>query len=84
MLGKEEKIADGFKHNPEDFVPGSYGCHEAMHMASRLGQFVDRELCEHPAIMNNPKWLALARKGADSLYELYQEIGCVHMEEMDD
>ena len=73
-MGEEDEI------DLEKFVPGSYGCHEAMHMASVFGGLVEQELAEHAAIRQNPEWLALAEKSCMALYELYQKIGEVHME----
>ena len=69
---KSDAEADGFK-------PGTLGCHEALHMASYFAGAVDEELCEHPAIKRNPKWLALATKAADALGDLYNAIGRDHL-----
>lgn len=62
-----------------DTSPGSFGCHEALHMASFLCNAVDEELSEHEAIKANPEWLALSRKAVDALGELYQKIGAAHL-----
>lgn len=61
------------------YAPGSFGCHEALHMASVLMMTVDRELCEHPAVQQNKEWAALADKARQALYELYQKIGARHL-----
>lgn len=68
-----------------NFLPGSMGCHEALHMASFLASAVDEELREHPAIQANPKWKALAETATDALIELYSAIGSEHLatEEID-
>ncbi len=60
------------------FSPGSYGCHEALHMASYLATQVSNELCDHPSVLLNPKWHKLADKAADALAELYSAIGSGH------
>jgi hypothetical protein len=62
-----------------DFSPGSLGCHEALHMASFLAGAVEDELCEHPAILLNLEWKALARDASDKLVELYNAIGRSHL-----
>ncbi|ASY64643.1 hypothetical protein SJ05684_c32210 [Sinorhizobium sojae CCBAU 05684] len=40
----------------EKFAPGSHGCHEALHVASMLGDLVEGQLCNHPAVLLNPEW----------------------------
>ncbi len=62
-----------------DYTPGSHGCHEALHMASFLMQAVDTELCDHPAVKQNPAWEALATRAHDALFDLYQAIGAEHI-----
>lgn len=61
------------------FCPGSLGCHEALHGASILMEMVDRELCDHPAVLANPDWYALAHRAMENLFRLYQSIGSVHL-----
>lgn len=58
--------------------PGSFYCHEALHMASYLTQAIDSELSNHPAICANPEWFRLSVEAQDKLAELYQAIGRVH------
>lgn len=65
----------------EQFKPGSFGCHEALHMASVLAEMVDERLCEHPAIQGNAIWLATAKEAAALLFDLYQMIGAAHLGE---
>jgi hypothetical protein len=60
-------------------APGSFGCHEALHMASVLSSTVDRELLEHGAILARPEWFALANQAVEALFALYQAIGAEHM-----
>jgi hypothetical protein len=64
--------------NPK-FKPGSFGCHEALHVARLMAGMVERELCEHPAIIANDEWRAKADKACDLLGELYQDIGRKHL-----
>jgi len=65
--------------NPELFIPGTFGCHEALHMAHAAQAFVDEHVCNHPAIGLNPEWQALADKASEALGELYQAIGRKHL-----
>lgn len=62
-----------------DFEPGTFGCHEALHMAAFFADAVDRELCGHNAIKANRAWSKLAREAQDALADLYQAIGKVHI-----
>ena len=65
--------------NPALFTPGTFGCHEALHMANVLGELVDTRLCEHPAVQQRPEWAALAEQASTALHDLYQAIGAEHM-----
>lgn len=62
-----------------NFAPGTFGCHEAMHMASVLMLMVDENLVESPAVIMNPEWFALAHKAHGALFDLYQAIGAAHI-----
>jgi hypothetical protein len=63
----------------ERFGPGSFGCHEAMHVADMLARLVEVELCDHNTVLRDPAWFKLACQARDSLAQLYQEIGRVHL-----
>lgn len=60
------------------FAPGTFGCHEALHMAHVLAETVDERLCEHPAVQLVTEWKALADRAAEALHDLYQAIGVQH------
>ncbi|WP_439597518.1 hypothetical protein [Falsiroseomonas sp.] len=64
----------------ERFAPGTYGCHEALHMAHVLAELVDDRLCGHPAVRLVPEWKALADQAATALQDLYQAIGARHLD----
>ncbi|MDR6955238.1 hypothetical protein J2X65_004617 [Ancylobacter sp. 3268] len=36
-----------------DFAPGSFGCHEALHIAAVVMNLIDRDLRSHPAVLVN-------------------------------
>jgi hypothetical protein len=59
--------------------PGSFGCHEALHLALVFGEMVGSYLGEHPAIEANPEWKALADKASQALFDLYQAIAQEHL-----
>lgn len=66
-----------------DFKPGTFGCHEALHMASVFNNLVEERLAEHPAVLTNPEWYALAHEAGLALWNLYQAIGAEHLREED-
>lgn len=61
------------------YEPGSFGCHEALHMASYFIDAIDNELVDHPAIKANEEWSKLASAAMDALFQLYQSIGQKHL-----
>lgn len=63
----------------ERFGPGSFGCHEAMHLARVLAGLVERELCHHSAVLRDPRWYGCARRACDNLACLHYEIGREHL-----
>lgn len=62
------------------YEPGSYGCHEALHMAAAVSSMIDRELLEHPAIAMNADWFHKVHAASRAVADLYQAIGVVHVE----
>lgn len=74
------------RDNPDDpcwrahFGPGSFGCHEALHTASILQAVVEENLVDHPAVVLDPEWFALASRASEALAALYQAIGSRHGE----
>ena len=61
------------------FAPGSFGCHEALHMASVLAEIVAQRLCDHPSIQMNQEWRAKADEARQALFDLYQMMGEKHL-----
>jgi hypothetical protein len=62
-----------------DYSPGSFGCHEALHMAHVIQDMTEDHLVQHPAIAGNPEWKGLADAAAEALLDLYQAIGAKHL-----
>ena len=63
----------------DQYSPGSFGCHEALQMASVFMDSVDRHLCAHPAVLAHADWYRLASEAQAALYNLYQAIGDAHL-----
>jgi hypothetical protein len=78
----DELKADG--EPCDEFVPGSYGCHELLDRTAMLMNTVDRYIVGHPACVNNKEWFALAYKAVDALNDLYQRVGADHLEKTAD
>lgn len=63
----------------DKFAPGSFGCHEALHLASVFRDMVEEHLVDHPAVQAKPEWKALAEQAMSALFDLYQAIGREHV-----
>ena len=78
-----EKFGREMADNPDwraHFAAGSFGCHEALHTASILQAVVEENLVDHPAVLLDPEWFALASRATEALADLYQAIGGRHGE----
>ncbi|TRL36372.1 hypothetical protein [Rhizobium straminoryzae] len=64
---------------PEDFLPGTFGYHEAFHMASVMIDSTESHLLDHPAILLDANLYALASKAHLAFFELYQAMGDKHL-----
>lgn len=67
------------KQGDAKYAPGSFGCHEALHMAEFMRGSVERALIDHPSIQANPEWSAKAMEAHQALFDLYQMIGAQHL-----
>jgi len=64
---------------PQGFEPGTFSCHEALHLASTFMIMVEQHLAEHPAVRSNPEWDALATTAVTALTHLYHAIHKAHL-----
>ncbi len=60
-------------------APGTFACHEAMHMTSVVMDNIDQHIADHPAIAANPEWFRLATRASETLFRLYEEIASLHL-----
>lgn len=77
-----EDLAKASMDNDGDlsgYAPGSFGCHEALHVASLLGDDISRKLSSHPSVLMNPNWYRMAEEASAKLFDLYQAIGAEHL-----
>ncbi len=65
----------------EEFLPGTFGCHELLDRTILLAEQVESSILSHPACLQNREWFALASEASAALHELYQRIGSEHLGE---
>ena len=75
----DEMVAEHGADWPEQYKPGSFGCHELLDRTSLIADTVDRHVLSHPTCVQNEEWFALAEKASAALWELYQRIGESHL-----
>lgn len=85
----EEERLEKYRYLMEDFTnqteiekkygPGSFGCHEALHVSSMLTELVIERLLDHPTIVMNKKYYDLANEASEKLNDLYNAIGEDHL-----
>ena len=80
---REERIADLVEESGPDWAdayrPGSIGCHELLDGVSLLMDMADRFVVDHPACLARREWYLLADRAAETLRELYQQVGAEHL-----
>lgn len=62
------------------FGPGSFGCHEAMHVTHLAVDLLERELLAHSAVLLNPFWYGRVREAQALLYNAYNNMAQEHLE----
>ncbi len=77
----QEMITEYGPNWPEQYKPGSFGCHELLDRTSLVADIVEQNVLSHPACAQNREWYALAEKAVAALWELYQRIGEVHLDD---
>lgn len=65
----------------DNFKPGSYACHEALHMADVILSMIYDHLVDAPAISNNEEWSKLAMNARSAVDKLYQAIASEHFKD---
>ncbi len=76
----EELAADEGTCGPEQYRPGSFGCHELLDRTSLVAALVEQYVLSHAACVMNPEWYALAEQAVSALNELYQRVGAEHLD----
>lgn len=64
----------------ERFGPGSFGCHEAMHVTQLVVDLIERQLVQHSAVLLNPVWYAQVREAQALLYRAYSGVADEHLD----
>lgn len=81
LLDNHKFTEQSIKEMEEMSAPGTFMCHEVVHMSFLLHTMVLSQLSEHPAILSNKLWYIKSRQIAHLLYELYNDISLEHEEE---
>jgi hypothetical protein len=63
----------------ERFGPGSFGCHEAMHVTNLVVELIEQQLATHSAVLLDPYWFHNVREAQSLLYSAYNAIGGDHL-----
>lgn len=63
------------------FGPGSFGCHEALHVTELVVDLIERQLVQHSAVLLNPVWYAQVREAQASLHRTYCAMADEHLRE---
>lgn len=61
------------------FGPGSFGCHEALHVTQVLVDMIERELLSHSAVLLNPSWYRQVREAQARLRSAYTSVAEEHL-----
>lgn len=72
---KERKRLLAKLDRPDDFKPGTYGHHEALHTASVVLEIIETHLSTHPAVILHKEAYALADEAMSKVFALYQLLG---------
>jgi len=78
-MSEPEPHRESWLEKPDTYAPGSYGCHEVLHMTAFLEHAVDTELVQHTAIQRDSSFLLEAERALSALSRLYQLIGAKHL-----
>jgi len=72
---RQQLLADHGPNLDEQYLVGSFGCHELLDRTFLVANMVDNYVLTHPACVQNQEWFALAEQALDTLMDLYQRIG---------
>lgn len=62
------------------YGPGSFGCHEALHVTNLVVDLLERELAGHGAVLLDAFWYGKVREAQALLYTAYSQVAQVHLE----
>ncbi|MFD1328861.1 hypothetical protein [Mycoplana ramosa] len=68
----------------ERFGPGTFGCHEALHVTHLVVDLIERELVGHSAVLLDPAWYQRVREAQALLYTAYSAAAQVHFKGAED
>lgn len=61
------------------YGPGSFGCHEAMHVTQVVVDLIERELLSHSAVLLDSLWYGKVREAQALLRSAYNHVAEAHL-----
>lgn len=61
------------------YGPGSFGCHEAMHVTQVVVDLIERELLSHSAVLLDSFWYGKVREAQALLRSAYTHVAEAHL-----
>lgn len=61
------------------YGPGSFGCHEAMHVTQVVVDLMERELLSHSAVLLDSFWYGKVREAQALLRSAYNHVAEAHL-----
>lgn len=61
------------------YGPGSFGCHEALHVTNLVVELLERELAGHSAVLLDAFWYSKVREAQALLYTAYSQVAQDHL-----
>jgi len=62
------------------YGPGSFGCHEAVHVTHLVIDLLDSQLANHSAVLLDPQWYSSIREAQSLLYRAYNVAAGKHLD----
>ncbi len=61
------------------YGPGSFGCHEALHVTNLVVELLERELAGHSAVLLDAFWYGKVREAQALLHSAYSKVAQAHL-----
>lgn len=72
---RQSMLSDHGGLDLDEFGPGTFGYHEALHAASLITGLIDEQLMGHPSVARDKALFAKANDAFHAVFDLYQAMG---------